>query len=75
MIGGCQMNIPQAKCNSICYYFSEEIRVIKIFEEIHMAKVVFIESARERIVDINGISKKSVYDVSIPIKLLGGERR
>lgn len=40
-----------------------------------MAKVVFIETARESIVDISGISKKPVYDVSIPIKLLGGERR
>ena len=41
------MNIPQVKCNSICYYFCEKIKVIKIFEEIHMAKVVFIDTARE----------------------------
>lgn len=42
MNGGCQMNIPQVKCNSICYYFCEKIKVIKIFEEIHMAKLYLL---------------------------------
>lgn len=68
------MNIPQTRRKSICYYFNEKIMVIKIFEEIHMAKVVFVDSERERIVDISGISKKPVYDISVPIKLLGGEK-
>lgn len=69
------MNVPQSKCNNTCYYFSEKVRVLKIFEEIHMAKVVFLESTKESIVDISGISRKPICEISVPIRLLGGEKR
>ena len=68
-------DILQLKLNEIYYYLNEKVLLLWIFEEIHMAKVVFVESARESIVDISGILKKPVYDVSIPIKLLVGEKR
>lgn len=68
-------DILQLKLNEIYYYLNEKVLLLWIFEEIHMAKVVFVESARESIVDISGILKKPVYDVSISIKLLVGEKR
>ena len=53
----------------MAYYFNEKVTVIRIFAEIHMAKVHFVESAKERIVDISGISKEPVHDISVSINL------
>lgn len=75
MNGGGYMNGPQSKYNSDFYYFSERVMVLKVFKEIHMAKVIFVESAKESIVDISGISTIPIFDVSIPITLLGGGKR
>ncbi|RHA75765.1 hypothetical protein DW918_11060 [Eubacterium ventriosum] len=68
------MKVLQSKYNKTVYYFSEKIMVIRIFEEIHMAKVIFIESKIEGFVDINGISTEPIFEKTIPITLLGGEK-
>lgn len=68
-------DILQFKLNDIYYYLNEQISILWIFEEIHMAKVQFVDSRKERIVDISGITKALVSDVLIPINLLGGEKR
>lgn len=65
-------DILQFEFNDIYYYLNEQISILWIFEEIHMAKVQFVDSRKERIVDISGITKALVSDVLIPINLLGG---
>ena len=72
MSKGLSMDVFEFQYNLHYYYFNEKIAVLKTFEEIHMAKVVFIESERESIVDISGISRQPITDISIPITLLGG---
>lgn len=67
-------NISQFKLNNIYYYSNEEILLLRIFDEVHMAKVQFINLKRNRIVDINGITNLPVPDISIPINLLGGDK-
>jgi len=68
-------DILQFKLNDIYYYLNEQILLLWIFEEIHMAKIQFVNSGKKRIVDISGITKVLVSDVLIPINLLGGEER
>ncbi len=68
-------DILQFKLNDIYYYLNEQILILCIFEEIHVAKVQFVDSGKERIIDISGITKVLVSDVLIPINLLGGEER
>lgn len=68
-------DILQFKLNDIYYYLNEQILVLWIFEEIHVAKIQFVDSGKERVVDISGITKALVSDVLIPINLLGGEER
>lgn len=75
MNGGIFVNILQSRYNTVFYYFSEKIVVLKIFEEIHMAKVIFVDSTKEKVVDISGISTVPVFDISVPITLLGGKER
>ena len=75
MNGGIFVNILQSRYNTIFYYFSEKIVVLKIFEEFHMAKVIFVDSTKEKVVDISGISTVPVFDISVPITLLGGKER
>ncbi len=36
--------------------------------------MIFIESAKEKIVDINGIFMVPIFDISVPITLLSGEK-
>lgn len=50
-----RMDIPQFELNKMYYYFSEKVILLRIFEEIHMAKVRFLVSEKERIVDLGGI--------------------
>ena len=69
------MNTLQSRRNTVFYYFSEKILVLKIFEEIHMAKVIFVESTREKIIDISGISTVPNFDISVSITLVGGKKR
>ena len=40
-----------------------------------MAKVIFVDSTKEKVVDISGISTVPVFDISVPITLLGGKER
>ncbi len=70
-----RMDIPQFEPNKMYYYFSEKVILLRIFEEIHMAKVRFLVSEKERIVDLGGIFTKPVVEISISIKLLGGETK
>lgn len=69
-----KMDIPEFNDTIIYYYFNEKVTVLRIFAEMHMAKIHFVESAKERIVDISGISKEPVHDISVSISLLGGEK-
>ena len=68
-------DILQFKLNDIYYYLNEQILLLWIFEEIHMAKIQFVNSGRRRIVDISGITKALVSEALIPISLLGGGKR
>ena len=68
-------DILQFKLYDIYYYLNEQILLLCVFEEIHAAKIRFVNSGKERIVDIGGITKALVSDVLIPINLLGGGDR
>lgn len=68
-------DILQFKLNDIYYYLNEPILLLWFFEEIHIAKIQFVDSGKERMVDISGITKTLVSDVLIPINLLGGKER
>lgn len=68
-------DILQFELNDIYYYLNEQILILWIFEDIHMAKIQFVYSGKKRIVDISGITKVLVSEVLIPINLLGGEER
>ena len=68
-------NILQFRLYDIYYYLNEQILLLRIFEEIHAAKIRFVNSGKERIVDMSGITKTHVSDILIPINLLGGEER
>lgn len=69
-----KMDIHQFKLNSDYYYFNQKIVLLRIFEEIRMAKIKFVVSEKERIVDLNGISEQPIFENSICINLLGGEK-
>lgn len=62
----------QFKLNNIYYYIDQKIILLKIFEEIQMAKIRYLNLDCESIVDIKGISELPTYETSISIKLLGG---
>lgn len=64
----------QFQLNSIYYYIDQKIILLKIFEEIQMVKVKFLNSQYECIVDVKGISEMPMIENSISIKLLGGEK-
>lgn len=64
----------QFQLNSIYYYIDQKIILLKIFEEIQMVKVKFLDSQYEGIVDIKGIAEMPMMENSISIKLLGGEK-
>lgn len=67
--------VPRFKLNHIYYYVNQKIVLLKIFEEIQMVKVRFVMSSKERIVDIGAITIEPVYEISISIKLLDGDKR
>ena len=66
-------DISQFKLNSIYYYIDQKIILLKIFEDIQMVKIKFFTSEIERIVDVKLISMKPICEISISIRLLGGE--
>ncbi len=68
-------DILQFMLNDIYYYLNEQILILLIFEEIHVAKIKFTDSGKEQIVDMGGITKVLVSDVLIPINILGGEEK
>lgn len=68
-------DILQFMLNDIYYYLNEQILILLIFEEIHVAKIKFIDSGKEQIVDMGGITKVLVSDVLIPTNILGGEEK
>ena len=68
-------NNLQLKLSDTYYYLNEQILLLWIFEEIHMAKIQFIDTGQKRIVDISGITQVFVSDILIPINLLGGVKR
>lgn len=59
--------------NGVYYYFDQKIVLIRIINEIHMAKVKFFNSEKEYIVDIKGICEQPICENSISLKLLGGK--
>lgn len=68
-----RVKISQFKLNGIYYYVDQKIILLKIFEDIQMVKIKFFTTEMERIVDMKLISVKPIYEMSISIKLLGGE--
>ena len=67
------VEFPQIKLNGIYYYINQRIIVSRIFKELHMAKVRFIDSEKEFIIDMSVLSFEPSKEVSISIKLLGVE--
>ena len=59
--------------NGVYYYFNQKIVLIRIINEIHMAKVKFFNSEKEHIVDMKGIFEQPICENTISIKLLGGK--
>lgn len=57
--------------NNIQYYYIDQpIVIIKYFWQIHMAKVRYIGTQKEFIIDISVISKEPSKDISISINWL-----
>jgi len=69
-----KIDIFQFKLNGNYYFVDQKIILLRIFEDIHMAKIRFLKTAKERIVDIKALSAEPIYEISISINLLGGER-
>lgn len=70
----CKTHAFQFELNNIYYYVDQKIILLKIFEEIQMAKIRYLNSEYESIVDMKGISEVPIFENSISIKLLGGEK-
>ena len=58
------------KNNITYFYIDQPIVIIKIFWQIHMAKVIYIETQKEVIIDIGVIREKPSKDLSISMNLL-----
>ena len=70
----CKTHAFQFELNNIYYYVDQKIILLKIFEEIQVAKIRCLNSEYESIVDMKGISEVPIFENSISIKLLGGEK-
>ena len=56
--------------NTLYFYIDHPIVIVKIYEQIHMAKVRYIETKKETIIDIEIIREEPSKDLSISINWL-----
>jgi len=63
-------NLPKEK--DAMFYLDKEITVLKVFLEFRFARVEYVQSHRQILVDINALSFFPARGSSISIKLLGG---
>lgn len=52
------------------FYVDQPIKVLKIYEQVHMAKIYFLETKKNVIIDIGAITKEPSEETSISIKWL-----
>ena len=56
--------------NQVYFYLDQPIRIIKKFNQIHMAKVRYVETQEEVIIDIGIIKSEPSKETSISINWL-----
>lgn len=59
----------------IYFYVNQPIRIMKIYEQVHMAKVFCLETKKKVIIDIGAITKEPSKESSISIRWLEGMRK
>lgn len=67
------MNIKRfPQTNNIYYFIDRQIIILKIFMQINMAKVKYLDTFEELVIDLNVLSSQPINEISISIKWLGG---
>jgi hypothetical protein len=64
--------ICEAPDSEKTYYMSKEVAIVKIYESFHLAKIKFIITNLEIIVDFNALSATPDMTKSLSLGLIGG---
>ncbi len=66
---------PQYIDERIYFYVNQPIRIMRVYEQVHMAKVFCLETKKNVIIDIGAITKEPSKERSISIRWLEGTRK